>query len=101
VVAAENAEGQQETAEAGEEIGSLTNCSPALSCGFLIRSALFGICRDANAVPNCSQLFLRHPFFPRDGQGEIRTLDTGFTGMPVFETGAFSHSATCPTDGER
>ena len=30
------------------------------------------------------------------GQGEIRTLDTGFTGMPVFETGAFSHSATCP-----
>ena len=33
----------------------------------------------------------------RSGQGEIRTLDTGFTGMPVFETGAFSHSATCPT----
>ncbi len=32
----------------------------------------------------------------RNGQGEIRTLDTGFTGMPVFETGAFSHSATCP-----
>src|SRR5689334_9439266 len=31
-----------------------------------------------------------------NGQGEIRTLDTGFTGMPVFETGAFSHSATCP-----
>jgi hypothetical protein len=31
------------------------------------------------------------------GQGEIRTHDTGFTGMPVFETGAFSHSATCPT----
>src|SRR5437868_4373642 len=31
-----------------------------------------------------------------DGQGEIRTLDTGFTGMPVFETGAFNHSATCP-----
>jgi hypothetical protein len=30
------------------------------------------------------------------GQGEIRTHDTGFTGMPVFETGAFSHSATCP-----
>lgn len=30
------------------------------------------------------------------GQGEIRTLDTGFTGMPVFETGAFNHSATCP-----
>lgn len=33
-----------------------------------------------------------------DGQGEIRTLDTGFTGMPVFETGAFNHSATCPTE---
>jgi hypothetical protein len=33
---------------------------------------------------------------PNDGQGEIRTLDTGFTGMPVFETGAFNHSATCP-----
>src|SRR5690349_23960349 len=32
----------------------------------------------------------------QDGQGEIRTLDTGFTGMPVFETGAFNHSATCP-----
>ena len=31
-----------------------------------------------------------------NGQGEIRTLDTGFTGMPVFETGAFNHSATCP-----
>ena len=34
--------------------------------------------------------------FDLGGQGEIRTLDTGFTGMPVFETGAFSHSATCP-----
>ena len=33
------------------------------------------------------------PFF--DGQGEIRTLDT-LAGMPVFETGAFNHSATCP-----
>src|SRR5205085_630932 len=32
----------------------------------------------------------------RSGQGEIRTLDTGLTGMPVFETGAFNHSATCP-----
>ncbi len=32
-----------------------------------------------------------------NGQGEIRTHDTGVTGMPVFETGAFSHSATCPT----
>src|SRR6266446_22360 len=45
----------------------------------------------------------RHHFLARaiettvNGQGEIRTLDTGFTGMPVFETGAFNHSATCPT----
>ena len=31
----------------------------------------------------------------RDGQGEIRTHDT-LTGTPVFETGAFNHSATCP-----
>jgi hypothetical protein len=30
------------------------------------------------------------------GQGEIRTHDT-LTGTPVFETGAFNHSATCPT----
>jgi hypothetical protein len=30
------------------------------------------------------------------GRGEIRTHDTGFTGMPVFETGAFNHSATRP-----
>ena len=30
-----------------------------------------------------------------DGQGEIRTHDT-VAGMPVFETGAFNHSATCP-----
>ena len=29
------------------------------------------------------------------GQGEIRTLDT-LAGTPVFETGAFNHSATCP-----
>ena len=34
--------------------------------------------------------------FHLDGQGEIRTLDT-LAGMPVFETGAFNHSATCPT----
>src|SRR3954469_12911288 len=33
------------------------------------------------------------------GQGEIRTLDT-VAGMPVFETGAFNHSATCPGDRE-
>src|SRR5688572_24958158 len=32
---------------------------------------------------------------PLNGQGEIRTLDT-LTGMPVFETGTFSHSVTCP-----
>ena len=31
------------------------------------------------------------------GQGEIRTHDT-VAGMPVFETGAFNHSATCPTE---
>jgi hypothetical protein len=31
-----------------------------------------------------------------NGRGEIRTHDTGFTGMPVFETGAFNHSATRP-----
>src|SRR6185312_4705637 len=31
-----------------------------------------------------------------NGQGEIRTHDT-LSGMPVFETGAFNHSATCPT----
>jgi hypothetical protein len=36
----------------------------------------------------------------RSGQGEIRTLDTGFTGMPVFETGAFNHSATCPAGSQ-
>src|SRR3982751_1451525 len=29
------------------------------------------------------------------GQGGIRTLDT-LTGIPVFETGSFSHSDTCP-----
>ncbi len=39
---------------------------------------------------------LLEPPITNDGQGEIRTLDTGFTGMPVFETGAFNHSATCP-----
>ena len=33
----------------------------------------------------------------RHGQGEIRTHDT-VAGMPVFETGAFNHSATCPTE---
>ena len=31
------------------------------------------------------------------GQGEIRTHDT-VAGMPVFETGAFNHSATCPAN---
>ena len=29
------------------------------------------------------------------GQGGIRTLDT-LAGIPVFETGSFSHSDTCP-----
>ena len=29
------------------------------------------------------------------GQGGIRTLDT-VAGIPVFETGSFSHSDTCP-----
>ena len=36
---------------------------------------------------------------PRDfrfhGQGGIRTLET-LAGLPVFETGSFSHSDTCP-----
>ena len=39
--------------------------------------------------------------FDSSGQGEIRTLDTGFTGMPVFETGAFNHSATCPGESRK
>ncbi len=34
----------------------------------------------------------------KNGQGEIRTLDT-LAGMPVFETGAFNRSATCPDRG--
>lgn len=29
------------------------------------------------------------------GKGEIRTLDT-VSGMPLFESGAFNHSATFP-----
>ena len=34
--------------------------------------------------------------FPRDsGEAGIRTLDTA-SGIPVFETGAFNHSATSP-----
>jgi hypothetical protein len=33
----------------------------------------------------------------RSGRGEIRTHDTEVIGMPVFETGAFNHSATRPT----
>lgn len=36
------------------------------------------------------------PSLSPNGRGEIRTHDTGFTGMPVFETGAFNHSATRP-----
>jgi hypothetical protein len=35
-----------------------------------------------------------------NGQGGIRTHDT-LAGIPVFETDAFSHSATCPNSGER
>ena len=34
------------------------------------------------------------------GQGGIRTHDT-LAGIPVFETDAFSHSATCPGWGVR
>jgi hypothetical protein len=34
-----------------------------------------------------------------NGQGGIRTHDT-LAGIPVFETDAFSHSATCPTAGK-
>jgi hypothetical protein len=30
-----------------------------------------------------------------NGQGGIRTHDT-VAGIPVFETGSFSHSDTCP-----
>jgi hypothetical protein len=35
-----------------------------------------------------------------NGQGGIRTHDTR-EGIPVFETGSFSHSDTCPDCGER
>ena len=34
-----------------------------------------------------------------DGQGGIRTHDTR-KGIPVFETGSFSHSDTCPAGGK-
>jgi hypothetical protein len=34
-----------------------------------------------------------------NGQGGIRTLDT-LAGIPVFETGSFSHSDTCPRDAQ-
>jgi hypothetical protein len=40
-------------------------------------------------IPHSSCLIVVH------GQGEIRTHDTGYR-IPVFETGAFSLSATCP-----
>ncbi len=36
-----------------------------------------------------------HDALPYSGQGGIRTLDT-VAGIPVFETGSFSHSDTCP-----
>ena len=32
-----------------------------------------------------------------DGQGGIRTHDT-LAGTPVFKTGSFNHSDTCPDD---
>jgi hypothetical protein len=35
----------------------------------------------------------------RNGQGGIRTHDTR-EGIPVFETGSFSHSDTCPNSGK-
>jgi hypothetical protein len=35
-----------------------------------------------------------------NGQGGIRTHDT-LAGIPVFETDAFSHSATCPDSGPK
>lgn len=35
----------------------------------------------------------------KSGEGEIRTLDT-LAGIPVFETGAFGHSATSPSGAE-
>ena len=34
-----------------------------------------------------------------NGQGGIRTLE-GVAPLPVFETGSFSHSDTCPTAGK-
>src|SRR6476646_8332032 len=34
-----------------------------------------------------------------NGQGGIRTHDT-LAGIPVFETGSFSHSDTCPNSAE-
>lgn len=44
-------------------------------------------------------LEMRHSGHPilntQCGKGEIRTLDT-LSGMPLFESGAFNHSATFP-----
>src|SRR5262245_25974286 len=42
-------------------------------------------------------LLILYPAAPRllHGQGGIRTHDT-VAGIPVFETGSFSHSDTCP-----
>jgi hypothetical protein len=57
----------------------------------------------AKAADNCELRTTRLRVAFREvlnGQGEIRTLDTGFTGMPVFETGAFNHSATCPAGSQ-
>src|SRR5207245_11119875 len=36
------------------------------------------------------------PYSHGDGQGGIRTLDA-LAGIPVFETGGFNRSPTCPT----
>jgi hypothetical protein len=38
---------------------------------------------------------LLKPNARKNGQGGIRTHDTR-EGIPVFETGSFSHSDTCP-----
>ena len=39
-------------------------------------------------------------YIEENGQGGIRTHDTR-EGIPVFETGSFSHSDTCPKRSER
>ena len=54
-------------------------------------SRFFAHSRAFGATPLCP--FLLIPNF--GGEGEIRTLDP-VSRMPVFETGAFDHSATSP-----